>query len=1008
MGTSFECLDRSDQYTSMSLNPSYHDYHVPTFRNEDVICSWREHYMNKFIYPFTSSCRSQRTQIIKQAMFSSSDVTMSHDCFLAIKCHSKIPIDNNPVCLNFCQNETCIDIIKSTCPGMFYYPSVPIAFGHIYFAYTNEYIVKWKNEGQIPSEYICYNEQLCREFYSNVTLLSFRGTICRRREDFPIPVDFNGIGWYSSYIKLVYSHLSHCNRMVHNSVVCNNFIMYQCKNSSKCLPNSYVGDDIRDCDYEDDKEQSTINEQCLIDQSNTFFKCQTNNKCIHRNQVENNICDCGVDEYDICDDADLELFGNRQQIKISTICDGFVDILPITINGRNQTDETDCEKWSSDEVDCDPTPLIKCPPYHHICVSQNTGKLICLPIERANNGIIDCLGGIEEPTLCPIKNRFKETRKFYCKIRDSGTCLSLQYVCDGIKHCDNDDDEKFCKSVMSDFFRKYSTMSDTKENSDTNFYDIVESKSIDVQLKKSASNEIIADLLKISEYESYCHRGLPVQVLLGSQKNLTRKVCFCPPSYYGDRCQYQNQRVSLTLEINAPSKSRQTFFVLVISLIDDSVERIVHSYEQLSYLPIRDEYVKFNVYLLYCTRPKISTNQYAVHIDIYETATLHYRGSLLIPLKFPFLPVERITVQIDIPHKDDIIQTCNNEQCVHGECIRYLKEPKVTSFCRCKTGWIGRYCTIPDMCSCSPDSLCSDIAANNRSVCVCPLNKFGSRCLLTKTVCQHDSCLNEGVCIPSNEHRASHQPYVCICRKGFHGKRCEISDNKIILSFHNNINFPSQLTILVHFISFFNRTLHTHNANLAKLCENKPSIISYWSDPFHVAFVELSMSQYYLAVNKNVENSSTIVRTINPSDRCRFIYEIFCVNIIQMQLIQRIKYYHLPCRNHSLKLSCFYDETHMCLCQDSGDQRLANCFGFNHQIEIDDLTLFLNQLEHDCLEDSSFNSSTLSTSPFTSTSSISTVPPTTLTDSGISSIYVCEYFLYLFIWLFCLHINYTK
>ncbi len=34
-----------------------------------------------------------------------------------------------------------IELIKYTCPDMFYYPTVPIAFGHIYFAYTKQYIV---------------------------------------------------------------------------------------------------------------------------------------------------------------------------------------------------------------------------------------------------------------------------------------------------------------------------------------------------------------------------------------------------------------------------------------------------------------------------------------------------------------------------------------------------------------------------------------------------------------------------------------------------------------------------------------------------------------------------------------------------------------------------------------------------------------------------------------------------------------------------------------------------
>ncbi|CAF4912589.1 unnamed protein product, partial [Rotaria sp. Silwood2] len=154
--------------------------------------------------------------------------------------------------------------------------------------------------------------------------------------------------------------------------------------------------------------------------------------------------------------------------------------------------------------------------------------------------------GIDEPALCPVTNRLKEPRKFYCKNGDSGTCLSLQYVCDGIKHCENSDDEQFCNSTMNDFFRERPNNLKAKKVSDSNFYDTVKSESTDTQLKKSKSKEMIPHLAMTSENEHDCHRGLPLQVLLDSHKNLTTKTCLCPPSYYGDRCQYQNQRVSLT------------------------------------------------------------------------------------------------------------------------------------------------------------------------------------------------------------------------------------------------------------------------------------------------------------------------------------------------------------------------------------------------------------------------------------------------------------------------------
>jgi hypothetical protein len=294
----------------------------------------------------------------------------------------------------------------------------------------------------------------------------------------------------------------------------------------------------------------------------------------------------------------------------------------------------------------------------------------------------------------------------------------------------------------------------------------------------------------INQSEQYCQRGLPLRVWLDTNTDLSTTTCLCPPSYYGDRCQYQNQRVALTMHLNTIPYSQHIPFVLVISLIDDSIERFIHSYQQLTYFHMRAQHNKFNFYLLYSTRPKSFTKQYSVHIDIYERIILYYQGSVLIPLKFPFLPVKRIAIKFNISHVTKIVETCTDRQCVHGECIQYLNDPKYTSFCRCKSGWTGNYCNISHICTCSSDSLCVGVAANNRSICVCPVNKFGSQCLLTHNICQYDSndvCQNRGICIPSCEHDAYRYPYVCICQKGFSGNECKVPDTKMILSFHQDI-----------------------------------------------------------------------------------------------------------------------------------------------------------------------------------------------------------------------------
>ena len=95
------------------------------------------------------------------------------------------------------------------------------------------------------------------------------------------------------------------------------------------------------------------------------------------------------------------------------------------------------------------------------------------------------------------------------------------------------------------------------------------------------------------------------------------------------------------MQFQAFPDSRRTLFALIISLTDDSNEKLIHSYEQLDYLSIRHCQMKFNMYLLYSKRPKDLQRNYSIQIDVYETIPLTYRGSIFIRLNYPFLPVQR-------------------------------------------------------------------------------------------------------------------------------------------------------------------------------------------------------------------------------------------------------------------------------------------------------------------------------------------------------------------------------
>ncbi|CAF4718658.1 unnamed protein product, partial [Rotaria socialis] len=106
---------------------------------------------------------------------------------------------------------------------------------------------------------------------------------------------------------------------------------------------------------------------------------------------------------------------------------------------------------------------------------------------------------------------------------------------------------------------------------------------------------------------SYCHRG--ITVLHGVNET---KVCLCPSNYFGAQCQWQNQRISLTIQfIWRNLTSTHVIFEAIIMIIDDN-ERIAPNYEQITYMHSRDCDTKFNIYLLYPNRPKNLTHNYSI------------------------------------------------------------------------------------------------------------------------------------------------------------------------------------------------------------------------------------------------------------------------------------------------------------------------------------------------------------------------------------------------------------
>ncbi|CAF0985871.1 unnamed protein product [Adineta ricciae] len=448
------------------------------------------------------------------------------------------------------------------------------------------------------------------------------------------------------------------------------------------------------------------------------------------------------------------MVSRKNYIRFPLICNGFDELSPTMIDGRNQTDETECNNWpcnniytrcnsfwnclnGEDEIGCDESQLLNCSSNEHICFSSSTKNLICLNINKTNDGRIDCLGALDEPTICQRSSQYVKSN-FHCTQNNSSTCIAAQNFCypvntidSGMMNCeefhflslnrtseDRLQSKKYYQSMLCKMY--------VKRFEPTLVFSLGKTKESTTNLLISTKQSV--NKLSFDELAHLCHRGLPLRVW--SNKNESKVVCLCPHTYYGSKCQYQNQRISFSIKIQLLSHMREIPFQIIIFLIENNNQRIIHSYVQFMYMRIRDCEAKFSTHLLYSTRSKNLTQNYFIHIDIYDKTSSIYHGSFLYPIINSFLPVHPLNLSIDIPSLNNEIKYCSKKHhCIHGKCIKYLNIEQDENFCQCDPGWSGQYCTISHLihCKCSPDSICLGIDAHNRPICLCPLHKIGSR-----------------------------------------------------------------------------------------------------------------------------------------------------------------------------------------------------------------------------------------------------------------------------------------
>lgn len=942
-----DCLDRSDEFADV-LYPN-HCYQDPTFRCEEYSCRTNWHNFpcgdGQCVQKF-NECHNGRHLLLIQSV--SMQGNLSIKCLVVMVCLTELVKEiHGIVCEILFKNNEIYEYIQH-CDTFFQFPVIPVYLNHIRFLYEN---ISSKSNSSllIIPDYICYDQQLCdcinsTYIYENLT--------CIHSSKLNLVSSMIGHIWIDMILTIESFFRSCINSYIflnNINIYENQTFLYKCANSSKLISKHRIFDENIDCCMRDDENEKV---SCLINNKHRV-KCIDDNKCLSSLHT---LDDCSVNENQL-----------EKKISFQKMCDGLKEYFFKDSNGKIRTDESECDYWPCDNIysRCDgfwTCPNGKdeencyetmCPSETYPCISPINYTLICLSFKQVNNGIDDCLGALDELHFCRrIYPSEKNPQRFRCQ--NSTECLSSSELCNNIRTCPMGDDENFCdknkficqqgldfnRTIVEDILCH---SIDNEKNRIMYFsthtlsnYPQLEIHSINQTNEWKQNHNHIGNNINLEKKFNlsswYCNRGLILYVK--STYKEPQIICMCPPSYYGDLCQYQNERVSLTLGLIRAE--RHEVYMILIMLIDEN--QIIHSFNQYEYIASQSCGIKLNRYLLYLTRPKNISKNYFIRIDTYEKHSISYRGSWHLSIPFLFLPVNKISSLIYIPYEQpNIISSCSIK-CVNGECIKYLN--KEVLFCRCFSRWSGTQCNIKLNCQyCSSDSICVG-SVNNRSICICPMKKFGPRCLLT-SVCPRNACQNNGQCVPA-DMSISNSHYSCICSDNYYGSICQYRKAKVDI-YLENLDIPS--FVLAYFLTVSNQSEPRLTIMIQKLTLFQRMVTYYISVPYNIVVIKLD-KKYYLAVVQSILNLD-LLTSIKPSQECISIELLFNSTFMKMSRFQRLKFYHIPCQTN-LNLNCFIDEYYLCLCT---KDHHANCVKFHYNKNLQCPSKHRCANEAQCLQD---------------------------------------------------------
>jgi hypothetical protein len=378
-----------------------------------------------------------------------------------------------------------------------------------------------------------------------------------------------------------------------------------------------------------------------------------------------------------------------------------------------------------------------------------------------------------------------------------------------------------------------------------------------------------------------CNRGISVL-----QKNDIR--CLCPPSYYGSRCQFFTDRLTVIVHLNRTTQhhslSNITLKIQVHFLFNNNTLIDQHDFLLVPILEATTT-IKHQFYLLYSRSTSMiehKRNRYFNRTDLihYHPYTLHFIlfalnnnnirpeevGAWHYPIYFDHLPAFRLATVLKFPSSSwdpCRVNPCNE----NSTCLRIFN--RNTSYCSCRSGYYGSDCSVYEpLCHthCASNAFCQpNSLQGTKPSCLCQLDHFGSRCHLKYDACHQKPCLNGGTCSLTYD-RSGEQPFICLCSNRFYGSQCQ----REMASVYVQLNLTTTFSVRATVLQFYDILLPSLTLQLIhqKVQPDLPSIITFYRAGRRAPLLgllkiyDLSLTAQYFVIY--VLNQSLINITSSP------------------------------------------------------------------------------------------------------------------------------------------------